>query len=141
MSGVEEKAKMGEEKEGVRKKATILEMLKTAYERVPEHEKDENHPTSICMHLLENSPSKMLDVVSITMKSARGAGLAPGIKFPPGKSLMKACYQVYCEEHGKPEPISDAQQKKAAMENWLEMSQLLDKTLKLMFDKARSHLT
>mmetsp|Transcript_29242 Transcript_29242/g.47494 ORF Transcript_29242/g.47494 Transcript_29242/m.47494 type:complete len:140 (-) Transcript_29242:356-775(-) len=134
----EEKTKLDESKKG--KKVTILEMLKLAYERVPEHEKSKDHPTSICMHLLEKSPTKMLDVVSITMKAARSASLAPGIKFPPGKSLMKACFEVYCDVHGKAGPIKEPDQLKSAIESWKEMSQMLDKTLKLMFDAARDHL-
>eukprot|EP00467_Chlorarachnion_reptans_P024604 CAMPEP_0114496728 /NCGR_PEP_ID=MMETSP0109-20121206/5927_1 /TAXON_ID=29199 /ORGANISM="Chlorarachnion reptans, Strain CCCM449" /LENGTH=139 /DNA_ID=CAMNT_0001674025 /DNA_START=72 /DNA_END=491 /DNA_ORIENTATION=- len=137
---MEEKSKEHGDGKNAKKKVTTAELLQRAFGRIPEHERSDEHPSNICYQLLQKAPPKMLDVVSITLKSCRNAGLPPGVKFPPGKSLMKASYEVYCEIHGDPEPIAEPDQKKAAMETWLEMSQMLEKTLKLMFEKAKTHL-
>uniref|UniRef100_A0A7S3Y893 Uncharacterized protein n=1 Tax=Lotharella globosa TaxID=91324 RepID=A0A7S3Y893_9EUKA len=140
MASASSEMKAKEDKQAKKKKLSTLEMLARAYERVPEHERDKNHPTSVCLHLLQNSPAKLRDVIPITMRACRECGLPPGIKFPPGKSLMKAYYEVDRELNGTPANELDAEAKKAAYQTWMEMSQTLDKTLKLLFDKAKDHL-
>ncbi|GAB5368153.1 hypothetical protein AAMO2058_001294000 [Amorphochlora amoebiformis] len=118
-------------------KVSVLELLDRAFKRVPEHEKLSKHPTTICYRLLKNCPTKMLDVISISMRAFRDSGLPPGVKFTPGKSLMKACYEEYLELNGNAKPPRDANEKKARIESWMEMSEILDKTLKLVLEKAK----
>ncbi len=128
----------GEEKVDTHTKITTLEILQEAFKRLPKHEQVSSHVTSLCYDLLKNSPKKMLDVIPLTLKACRVCAMPPGVKFAPGKSLMRAAYEVYIEFHGGGATVTELDKKKEKFQSWMEMSQLLDKSLRLVFEKAKS---
>lgn len=114
------------------------ELLQKGFDMLPEHEKMDGHPTKACFNLLMHSPEKVLDVFVITLRTCKVNQMPPGFKSAPGKKLMRNCYEIYLKETAKPENgESKKVEDKKDMKQWVEMNELLENMVLLLFKKAK----
>ena len=125
--------------------------------RIPEYKRQPGSPSATLFELLLRSPEEMLDMITVTCKACRACGVPPAV--PSGKELLKACYEVYCEDKASPptedipredeasaaavEEMSPEQkqaEKQEQLHHWGDSCEAMESLVQLVFFKAREHL-
>ena len=120
-------------------------LLEKSFQRIPEYKRQPGQPAAVLYELLLRSPDEMLDMITVTCQACHAAGLPPGV--PSAKELMNACYTVYCEERAAsasqnpPAPAVElsAEEKRQKYDTWVDSNEAMEKTVELVFSKAREH--
>eukprot|EP00656_Telonema_subtile_P024652 TRINITY_DN26837_c0_g1_i2.p2 TRINITY_DN26837_c0_g1~~TRINITY_DN26837_c0_g1_i2.p2 ORF type:complete len:142 (+),score=49.19 TRINITY_DN26837_c0_g1_i2:72-497(+) len=111
----------------------LRRLLAAAFEALPEHEKDPTHSTRMVFVLIMMSPreANIFDILGHALKASHDAGVPPGVKKAPGRSLWAGVHREWVEEHGALEPNPD---KAACWEHWQDMSGLLDEAVMMLLN-------
>jgi len=131
--------------------ARMKNLLKAAFDEIPEHEKVSGHPTRVCYELLLKSPDEMLTVVSTCLRACFEANLPPSVTTAPGKSLFQSAYVIFSKnknQNGKDMKETKAREsedgngnpKQRSLQTWQDTNELLNQMILLLFSKASEHL-
>ena len=132
--------------------AAIKTMVERAFGSLAPHEQQQGHPAWALNQLLGRAPpdAQVWDVLGHTLKASRAAGIPPAVGGVPGKQLLVALYEVFCEERGAlaaesevaaaGDEATQANAKKERLEQWKDMSELLCSAIKMLFSLAEAKL-
>ena len=132
--------------------AAIKAMTARAFRNLQPHEQQQGSPVWALNRLLEHAPldAQVWDLLGHTLKASRAAGIPPAIGGVPGKQLLSALYEIFCEDRGPLGPESEisaagdeaaqAEARKERFEQWKDMSDLLCSAIKMLFSRAEATL-